>query len=203
MTISPGDILSVVQSISMPDTVIAQNVFHFIASGTSTVTDAVATATVEVFLENFYDELAGRISSAVSLFEANINVMEFTIGVGWEVVRNVGTANPSVTFGATGDMLPHASAAVITADTSIPKRGSRKSIPGCAEAEVDNSEVTSTLLSALALAAIEWLTDTPLSATLDLVSSTLSNLGITIPLTAVTVPDVIGSQRRRKPGIGI
>lgn len=203
MTVAPGDILQVVQTINMPDLVKAQNVFTFIAGGTGTATDPVITATIEVFLENFYDELAGRISSAVSLAEATINAMSYDITDGWLVDRNVGTAEPSVTFGATGDMLPHASAAVITAPTAVPKRRSRKSIAGCVEAEVDNSEITTTLLTALALAAIEWITDTPVTGGIILISSLLSDLGITIPLVAATVPDVVGSQRRRKPGVGI
>lgn len=203
MTVSPGDILQVVQNIDMPDLVKAQNVFTFIAGGTGTATDGVITATLEGFLENFYDELAGRISGAVSLAEAVISVMEYDIDDGWLVSRNVGTAEPSVTFSASGDMLPHAVAAVITAPTAVPKRRSRKSIPGCVEEEIDDSEVTTTLLTALALAAIEWLTDTPVTGGIILISSLLSSLGITIPLVSATVPNVIGSQRRRKPGIGI
>lgn len=203
MSVEAGNIIKVVANLSMPDEVLAQNVFYWIVSGDATSTDAFFITKVEDWLEAFYGELAGRISGAVDLQEASVQEVEFDAVDGWVVVRNIGTANPSVTFSATGDMLPHAGAAIITAQTAVPTRRSRKSIPGCVEAEIDNSTVTSTLLTALANAAVEWISDFAIATGIVCISVLLSELGITIPLVGASVPDILGSQRRRKPGVGV
>lgn len=103
---------------------------------------------------------------------------------------------------ATGDTLPYQNAAVLVGKTSKKRTFGRKFIPAILENDQTDSLLGSpmmTVLTTLAAAYLAVFTSGATSLTPAVWSKTLQ----LIPFTGAVVDNIIGSQRRRKPNVGI
>ena len=203
MTVEIGDVLKLVASVSMPGNWTAQNVFYVKLGGTSPITDAEAESEAVSYVEAIYDTMDGEISQDCSLDDLTIHKYVPDPGVGWETGDYVGVANLTDNFTGVIQMLPHAVAAVVTGFVSDVKVRSRKSFAGFAEDQQDDSLWVAGALTALANAAAAWIADWTWIGTEYFDPGVPLQDGSWLPLIATLVGAVAGSQRRRKPGVGI
>lgn len=121
-----------------------------------------------------------------------------------EVKRNIGSAAIGLSGQQASDMSPSGVAALITADTSLPKQRGRKYVPGLAEGDIVDGLITVARLATLALLTVEYLDSiTGILAgelTPGVLSRTLADFKPFISSGAIT--DVPAYQRRRKPNVG-
>jgi len=198
-----GTVVKAVSTMDMPGAVLAQNVWFWKMTGTSTRDDSLVLAAVVTAVEAFFTELITQISEECSLDDVIVHEWDYNVEEGWHTGRFVGIADLDVTFTGTADMLPHADAGTITAFTLDVNRRSRKSVAGFTEATQTQSYWIASVLTALAAAGVEWLTDQVVSGADYLAPGLAGNNGIWYALITGLASAIVGSQRQRKPGIGI
>jgi len=203
MTVTIGTVLRAVVTLDMPGGNVAQNVFYLRLGGVSPITDIEAETQVIDYVENFYAQIEDQISQDVDLRDVAINEYDPDVGVGWETGRWVGGGTLTDAFVGGISMWPHAVAAIITGFVEDPKVRSRKSIPGFVESAEDDSILSAPAIADMVLAAVEWITSWTWLGTEYLEPGVPAQLGVWMPLITALVSAVVGSQRRRKPGVGI
>lgn len=200
MTISSGDIFRVAQHITMPEQVDAYNIIGLLCTA-GTATDAQFLAALEPWLEAAYGELAAQIHNQVDLAECRVARMEWQV-TEWITTEIIGSVLPSFTAASADEMLPHAVSPYVTFDTAAPTRKGKIKMMGFAEDTQSDSILVSTAATQLAdfIIAIR----TAMSAGSAILSyCVLGDDGTARLSTAGTVRGIVGSQRQRKPGIGI
>lgn len=200
MTVSVGDVFRASVEFSMPSVQKAFNVLGLKCTAGS-ATDAQLLTAVDSWLVTAYAFLQGTINNQVDIVEAVVTRMAWN-GTIWAVSEVLGTLTP--VFGATGigDMLPHATAGVVTFQTAVPKRRGRTFLPGFGEAEQAESDLVAGAQTALG----NWanaLTTVLLPGTANVYYAVLGNDGNARTAISYTVNSIVGSQRRRKPGVGV
>lgn len=196
----PGDIFNVALRFALPEGVEAYNVYDFLLS-TGSATDAELLTVIAAKLTDAYAFLQDQIRSTVNMQEGKVNKVIWS-GTEWIVDRIVGQVIPTFTPTRTDDMLPHAVSPVVTFFTNTPKVRGRKFVPGFTEATQDESLLIGTAISALLSYGSEIFTGETCGAG-NLAYVIASSLGIPIGPNIVAVDGIVGSQRRRKPGVGI
>ncbi len=200
MTIASGDIIRVAQHIVMPEQVDAYNVIALLCT-TGTSTDAQLLTNLETWVATAYANLQARIHDQVDLAEGRVARMEWQ-ATEWIVTEIIGTILP--TFAATNsfDMLPHAVSPYVTFDTSAPTRKGKIKLLGFGETEQADSILGQD--AATSMAAFIADIRTALSSSSALLSyCVLGDDGVARVSTAGVVRGIVGSQRQRRPGIGI
>ncbi len=200
MTVSAGDIFRVALEWSLPDLVTAYNVLGLVNS-TGTCTDAELLTAVDAWLVTALAFVQTTISDDVDVVEARVSRMLWSLGE-WVVTEVLGTVFPVFTATDATDMLPHAVAGVITFPTIAPTRKGKVFLPGL----TDNDAIASTLSAGALTALGNFATNISaplLPGTAVLWYNILCNDGITRGALSYRVNALSGTQRRRKPGVGI
>ena len=203
MALSTNDILRVVVSLVLPDSVVAQNIFWvlFDNDGTSTDEDDVLDD-LEDWIEGIYDNTKGSVSTAVSLDDMKVYVYDSVDDdfdeVGDRTVTTVGTSGT--------ELLPHGVAVVTNIGTTNPDVQGRKYWAGFTEGLNDDGYIVSTAVASFALQAGDVITPFTGAAT----GSTFTPGVYSITRSAFFASNgeagtnlLLGYQRRRKPGVGI
>lgn len=200
-----GDVIKVVEEMVMDDGTIAQNVFYYILQGSSSVDDAAIMLAIGAQLDDLYENLETYIADTLSLNPRLFNIVSWHSDTQkWETDRYVGSSVPTWTPSNVNDQLPNQIAAILTATTLIPKSRGRKFIPGFSDT-VDTSGILSgAALTALAAAAADYIASLSVGAAETLkpcVASTTQGTALTFR--ASEAQSILGTQRRRKPGVGV
>jgi len=200
MAVAPGDIFRVVVGWDMPDEQLAANVLGLICSS-GTGTDAQLLTAAASWVGTMYGTLASAVNQFVDLGETRIVKMSWT-GTEWETSSVLGTFTP--TFSATNiyEMLPHAVACTVTMPTANPRRKGKVKIPGFSEQMQDGSFIESSGITNLvnfATALIGGL----VAGTAVMDYAVLGDDGTARLATGWIVRNILGSQRSRKPGVGV
>lgn len=200
MTVSAGDIFRVVVGYEMPEEQLAANVIGLlVASGTCT--DAQLLAAVATFIGTVYQTVQGAISVNVDLAETRLVKMLWS-GTEWITSAVIGSFTPTFTSTDVADMLPHAVSPTATFPTADPKRKGKVKLAGFTELQQDESMLETGAITALVNFA------TALRAGFAAGSAVvgyavLGDDGTARPSTGYIIRNVMGSQRSRKPGVGI
>lgn len=203
MALSANDIIKVVVSILLPDSVVAQNVFWvlFEADGGSVDDDDVLDD-LETWIEDIYDQLDTTMGSGVALDDLKAYVYDAVEDdfdeIGDELLTDI--------FAAGGDLLPHGVAAVSNAGTTNPDVQGRKYWCGLVEGVQIDGYLSGAGITDIAVASGKWITPFTGATTgsgfipgvYSLTKATFYNFegGASNNL-------LLGYQRRRKPGVGI
>jgi hypothetical protein len=204
MTISNGDIIKAVATLVLPDGTLAQNVFHFIANFVGDDTNQNVIDACVQYVEDIYDALANNIRNTVDLDTVEVDTVAWDPAEGkWLTEFTVGIGFPSVTFTDTADLLPNQMAPVMLAYTGRPKSYGRKFIVGATESATVGSDLQSSILTNLATALAHYLADETVSGSNVLSPGVPRQAENTfLEFYNGVVNSIIGSQRRRKPGLG-
>lgn len=203
MTIAIGTTLKAVSTMTLPGGNIAQNVWYWKLAGTTPVSEATVLAAIATRISLCFAQVQAYIRSTVTLDTVAVHTWVWDGVSAWETGLYVGEAALSDSFAGAANMLPHAAAGVISASTSDVNRTSRKSIAGLDESTQDQSEFISAVVTALVNFGSQWLADIVLGGSEFLDPGLPGGDGVFYPLLVAAVGDIVGSQRRRKPGIGV
>jgi len=145
------------------------------------------------------------VSSSFTQLQSEVDEVEWNATDSfWEVVRQVGFFTPGITYTNGVDPLPNQVAAIATFPTFRPKSRGRKFLPPFGEDQQDAGILNSTALTALANWATDALADVVVSSGNELLTGVPREAAdVFLTLASYVVTDILGTQRRRKPGVGV
>jgi hypothetical protein len=195
-----GDIYRAVLHWTLPEQVDAYNVLGLEVTAGSCSGGQLLTAAA-AFLTDVVAELEDSIEANVDLVDCKLSKMIWT-GVKWEVDVLLGPFFPTFAASGSDELLPQLVAAVTTFPTNVPKRRGRISWPGFDESQQKDGLLLEAAATRMATAAALLLLGFE-AGDADVAYTILGHDGTTtIPDTA-SVNGVCGTQRRRKPGVGV
>lgn len=204
MTVANGDVLKAVAQYVLDDGSIVQNVFHFIAEFLTTQSGAAVMGAIQGYLEDIYDDLLASISNTTVADPYTVHKVEWDAVDGqWETTELVGTDDSPTTFTGTGDWYPNQVSGVLTANTARPKSRGRKFLIPFLETGAIGNDIVSAVLTAMGLALNHYIADQAIDVDNRLspgVPRTAANEFL--PFSNGVVNSLLGTQRRRKPGVG-
>lgn len=203
MAINDGDILRIVASLVFPDDVIAQNVFHIVA--TSIVGDGDDEDTVtdlEEYTNDIYNELEDQMGTAMAGDEIKFYVFD-AVHDDWDEI-GTGVLNLNASGGT--NLMPHGTALLQSFFTLDPDVQGKKYWCGFTEQVHTDGDWVGSLLTAMvdaATALVNTFTATVSGSQYQpVVWSPTQGVAEVYSGTVVTNA-VVAYQRRRKPGVGI
>jgi hypothetical protein len=171
--------------------------------------DAQQTATavlnaVDTWVETLYAYVASQIVSGIDLEPGTVDVIEFNdVDDIWEVVRNIGTYDPLDTFANASEQLPNQCTAFVIGNTVRPKSKGRLFVFPFGEDTQDSGVLNAGAITALANLAAGYIADQTIGAGNVLLSGIVREaFADWFEFQSAQSGDIIGTQRRRRFGIG-
>lgn len=204
MAVLDGDVLRVTCNFELGDGTQYQNIYHYIRDGTDPYSDAAHIFSVNLAVEAMYDELAGLVLDDVVEQLSFVDRVEFNEIVDeWRVVENIGTFTPAFTPSEAGDGLPYTDSPYVVFKTQRPKSVGKKFLFPVSEAQQNESILIGGAVTAIVAYGVAALTCASLGGDATLCPVIVrTGVQTVLPLLVAVVGDVIGSQRRRRPGVG-
>jgi hypothetical protein len=204
VSLTNGEVIKVIAEVVLPDETITQNVFHFKADFLDTLGDNTVATAVEAFVEGFYGYLEAWMDEECTFNPIAIDKVAWNaVKEIWETVYHIGDRTPTVNPNNASEQLPNQVAPVLVAKTERPKSNGRKFIQGFAETASSGSELVAGAITSLSNALGEYLSDIEASTNNYLIAGVpRSEANDFLPFASGIVNTIIGSQRRRKPGVG-
>ena len=197
---SIGDTYRAAVRWALPELVEGMNVLAFRCSS-GTCTDAEFVVALAAWLATAYAHLQPQISTAADIADCTLTKVVYTLGK-WTLDATVSVMGVPFVPANINDMLPHSVAAVTTMLTNVPKCRGRVFLPGFAEDQQDESILDPGAVTNLSNFANQLLTAISAgAATLNYVI--LQSAGGVVQPIGYSINNVVGSQRKRKPGVGI
>lgn len=202
MPIVHGDVLRVTANFILGDGTQYQNVYHYLFDGVGTPSDATVVADIATAMDDAYDDLQPLVKNTVLNDLSSVDIVEFVTGE-WTVTRNVGTFSLNMDGVGAGDMLPNMSSPFVTFKTARPKSVGRKFLFPLVEGFQVATVLAVEAVTAIVLYAAVILDDIEV----DLINALhpgIVRTGIDdyLVFTAAVVTNILGTQRRRRPGVG-
>lgn len=204
MAVLDGDILRISANFELGDGTQYQNIYHMVRDGTDVVSDAAHVLAIKGRLENMYDELVSQVLDDVTPQLSFVDRVEFNeITNQWEVVENIGTLTLSFTPVNVGDGLPYQASPYIIFKTQRPKSVGKKFLFPFAESEQNETILVAGAVTAMAAFGVFVLASLELGGDATLTMGIVrTGINTYLNFLVAVVNDVIGSQRRRRPGVG-
>lgn len=204
MTVLDQDVLRVSANFELGDGTQYQNIYHMIRDGSDPFSDAVHVAAIKVQIQTMYSRLVGQVLSSVVERLSFVDRVEFNeITDQWAVVENIGTFTPVFEPTNAGDGLPYQSAPYIIFKTQRPKSVGKKFLFPFAEDQQDETILTGTAVTQMVAFGADVLAGIALGGDATLTMGiTRTGIGIFLNFLVAVINDVIGSQKRRRPGVG-
>ena len=202
MTIVHGDVLRVTANFILTGGVQYQNIYTYLFDGVGTPSDATVIADIKEALDAAYDELVGLVTDTYDVDLSSVDIIEF-VSDAWKVTRNVGTFTPVLAGVGSGNSLPYQSSAFVTFKTARPKSVGRKFLFPLTEPQQDST----ILIPAAVTAIVAYATIVLADIVVDVINALLPGIVRTgiddyLVFTTAVVTNVLGSQKRRRPGEG-
>lgn len=204
MAVSNGDVLKVFLELVLGDGTIAQNVFHFKAVFDDDQSASVVSAAVEGYLEDIYAELATYLSDDFTINPSWLHKTAWDpVGAKWAVTYLLDIFTPSFTHTNTDDPFPNQIAPVAVGNTFAPRSRGRKFLMGFVEtAALAGDLVTAAVVDLVAAVAI-YISEVTISTGNTLTPGVVDEDANTFREFRDGIANtVVGTQRRRKPGVG-
>lgn len=204
MTVQPDDVLKVTFEVELHDGTIAQNVHYFHAILIAPMTDAQALIGIELWVEDAYNQLSGSLPASMTQRLCTVQTIDWNAGESkWEVTGLIGYFTPTISFVNASDELPNQSSAFATFNTTRPKSRGRKFAMPFGEDTQDGTYLTAAALSDMTDWADEILDNVVFGALEYFVPGIPREaVDVWLDFVGAVVTNVLGSQRRRRPGVG-
>lgn len=205
MTVNNGDILKLTFEVTLNDGTIAQNVYHLEARFAAGQSDATVRNEVESWIEAAYSELSPDHVSTITQGLCQLDEIQWNATKSqWEVVRNVGTFTPTIGYNNAGEALPNMSVGFVTFNTSRPKSRGRKFLFPFGEAQQAGTYLVGATVTNMVDFAGRILTAVVIgpgnTLVYGIVRATVEQF---LEALVGVVTNVMGTQRRRRPGVGV
>lgn len=204
MAVLDGDVLRVTANFELGDGTQYQNVYHYIRDGTDPFADAFHVTAIKAILQAAYVELEDIIKSNITEQLSFVDRVEFNEIVDeWRVVENIGTFTIIWTPAGIVDSLPYQSSPYVVFKTQRPKSIGKKFLFPLSETEQAGTIMGAGAVTAITAYAAEILTAILLGGDATLTPVIIrTGIQTVLPLLVAVVNDVLGSQKRRRPGVG-
>lgn len=204
MSVIDGDILRVSTNFELGDGTQYQNIYHYIRDGTDPFSDEAHINVIEQRMESMYDAIDDLVTSDVTPQLSFVDRVEFNEIVDeWRVVENIGTFTMDFTPTEATDALPFQSAPFIVLKTQRPRSVGKKFLFPFGEAHQDGTVLTGGAVTAMAAFGATLISSLALGGDVTLQSGIVrTGVQTFLNFLVAVVNDVIGSQRRRRPGVG-
>lgn len=204
MAVSDGQVLKAAVEMVLADGTIAQNVFHFICNFVTDQDASDILDAIEQYVEDIYQSIQGYLDNSLTMNPMLVDKIEWNATEQiWEVVGFLGSRTPSITVTSTDDPLPNQMAGVLVANTLRPKSRGRKFFPGLVETAATHGDLIAAALTAFTTALNHYLADeTVTSGNVLSPGVPREAAGTFLEFTVGVVNSILGTQRRRKPGVG-
>lgn len=202
MTVVNGDVLRITVNFLLPDGTQFQNVYHMIAQFVASFGDTTITDEIEAWVEGVYAAIITMVNSGTTEQVSSVDKIAWT-GSEWEVTANVGTFVPEFVPTGAGDITPNQISPFVVFKTERPRSVGRKFLFPVMETDQNQGILVGGAITLLVAYAAEVMTDitmAPLSTLIPGIPRTAVNTFLTFLLAVVT--DIVGTQRRRRPGVG-
>ncbi len=202
MTLGVGDIVRTTVNFLLPNSVQYQNVYYHIFDGIGGISDAAVVADIKTWAEAAYDELVGSTHSGTTEQLSFVDQVEWVTDQ-WETVANIGVFTPLfVPVGGT-EYCPNQVSAFVTFKTSRPKSVGRKFLFPAPEALQNLGIMDGVYLGDVVSYADIIVNDIVLDIVNDLHPGIIrTGVNDFLVFTVAVVTDLLGTQRRRRPGYG-
>lgn len=204
MSVVDGDVLRITCNFELGDGTQYQNIYHYIRDGTDPFTDAQHVTAIESRMGTIYATIAAlTLNSVVEQLSFVDRVAWDAPTTSWKVVENIGTFTPAFTPSEAGDGLPYQSSPYVVFKTERPKSVGKKYLFPFSEAQQDETILIAGAVTALVAYGAAALASPSLGGDATL-SPVIVRTGVETVLRflVAVVNDVIGSQKRRRPGVG-
>lgn len=204
MSVLDGDILRISVNFELGDGTQYQNIYHMVRDGTDAYSDAVHITAIETKIEAMYQTIVSQVLADVTEQLSFVDRVEFNeITDQWAVVENIGTFTPTFVPVNAGEGLPYQSAPYIIFKTQRPKSVGKKFLFPFAEDQQDETILTGAAVTAMTAFGVSVLNALTVGGDATLTFGiTRTGIGIFLNFLVAVVNDVIGSQKRRRPGVG-
>jgi hypothetical protein len=203
VTVSNGDILKVVIEFNLPNGTIGQNVYYFRAQLAAAQADQTVLNNLETWVEALYANLEPQIVSSVTFNDMVVDVVAWD-GTKWETTYHVGTEDLDITPTSAAEALPNQVSPFATFNTERPKSKGRKFCAGFGETSTVGSILAAGALADMVAFATDALDNIVIGLFNDLIPGIVrKGVNEFLDYLSATVTNVVGTQRRRRPGVGI
>lgn len=202
MTIEAEDHVRVTCNFELGDGSQYQNIYSYIRSGVDVVSDPDTVVAIKTRMEAMYDELVSETTADVTERLSFVDQVEWVVDE-WKVVANVGVFTPSFVPVAAGDALPYQCAPFLIFKTSRPKSVGKKFLFPFDEAFQADSILTAPAIASMVSYGVLAIANVSLGGDAILTPG-IFRTGVHqwLSFDTAVVNDVIGSQKRRRPGVG-
>lgn len=204
MSVVDGDILRVSTNFELGDGTQYQNVWHMTRDGTDPFSDAAHVVEIGSWMAAIYATIVAQVKDDVVEQLSFVDRIEFNeITDQWAVVENIGTFTPGFTPTGNGESIPYMSAPYVLFKTDRPRTVGKKFLFPYIE-----SQQAETILGAAAVTAMVAFGAAVLAGRV-IGGDVTMTMGVVrtgvqsyFNFLVAVVNDIIGSQRRRRPGVG-
>lgn len=204
MSVIDGDILRVSCNFELGGGVLYQNIYHYVRDGTDPYSDAAHVTAIANRMSAIYATLVAQVKSDTVEKLSFVDRIEFNEIVDeWRVVENIGTFTP--TFVPTGvvDALPYQSSPYLIFKTNRPKTVGKKFLFPFIETAQASTVLESAAVTAMVAYGVQVLIGPTLGGDATLTACVVrTGIQAVHNLLVAVVNDIIGSQKRRRPGVG-
>lgn len=204
MGVFNGDVLRVSMNFELADGTQYQNIYHYIRDGTDVYDDAAHIAAINTRMASAYDELVSWVRSDVVERLSFVDRVEFNeITDQWAVVENIGTFTmPFVPVGSL-DGLPFQCSPYIIFKTARPRTVGKKFLFPFTEAAQDQTILETSAVTAIVAMAADLVSAIALGGDATLTPG-VPRTGVNswFNFLVAVVNDLLGTQKRRRPGVG-
>jgi hypothetical protein len=204
MPVNDGEYVEGRVEFELADGTIAQNVFHFVADFLSEESNSAVTNAVIGYIEDIYGAIATYLSDGFTVNLSKVSKITWDSDVQkWVTELLLGTGLPTITHTNTDDPFPNQIAPVLVANTNRPKTRGRKFLMGCVETMAQGGDLVTAAVTAMTNALNHYIADETVSGSNNLDPGVLRE-GVEEfrHFTNGEVNSIVGTQRRRKPGVG-
>lgn len=206
MTVQDGDVLQAVMEVVLGDGSINQMVFWYAADFVAEQTDSAVRAAMRTNVDAIMNAVETMCPNDWDVNPVKMSRMAFNaVTDQWEKIADLGVETLTLFVPSDNtDPLPNQCSAVMTAATALPKTRGRKFFPAFGEDSQVGGILTSGVLTLMANALANYLADEEIS-TNNVLEPGVTRTGVDAfrPFTSGVVNDIMGTQRRRKQGVGI
>lgn len=202
MTVLDGDYLRVTCNFELGDGTQYQNIYTYTRDGTDPVSDAAHVTAIDTQMEALYATLDSEVTADVTEQLSFVDRIAWSVDR-WAVVENIGTFVPNFIPVAGGDAIPYQCAPFIVFKTTRPTSVGKKFLFPFDEAKQADSILVAGAVTAMTAFGVIAIADIALGGDAILIPG-IVRTGVEqwLSFQVAVVNDVIGTQRRRRPGVG-
>ena len=204
MAVLDGDILRVSVNFELGDGTQYQNIYHYIRDGTDPYSDVAHVDTLAAKLELAYAAIDDLVHDDITPQLSFVDRVEFNEIVDeWRVVENIGTFTIDFIGTEATDTLPFQSAPYVVFKTQRPKSVGKKFLFPLGEAHQIDTILQGGAVAAIVAYGAQILAAASLGGDATLTAGIVrTGVQTFLNFLVAVVNDVLGSQKRRRPGVG-